>query len=657
MNYNNFSKDELIEEIVKLKNQNNDINKDISKDDGRFIKQLLIEEAFYNSPEAIIIVKANSREVFAINKKFIDLFGYQEDELIGKDVKTIGIWVNLEKRDEYFRNLINDGAISFEEDFKYKNGTIKRLTVFTKLIKIFNQIYFVSYFDSTGILLKKLQKSENKYKILSENIKDVIWELDPYEMKFTFVSPSVYYLRGYTPEEIMEKPFKYHVDENSFNFASEIIKKRIIEYENNKIIPEGFFKYEVKQPCKNGSFVWTEIVISYFVDEETGKLMLRGVSRDINERKENEQKLLTAYEEYKTLFENASETIILLQDNYIKKANKAALALTNYTYEELYNTPFINFVADEFKETVIINHKKRLNDELFNEKYNIKIKCKNNITKWVIVSGVKIMWQGKVATLNFISDVTEQKETQEKLIKQYEDLMVTNKQKDKLFSIISHDLKNPLHVILALSEILTSDSDNIPNEEKYQLAKEIRKSAKTLRKILDDLLSWTKLKQNMVAFSPKEINLAEIINDAFLHNFDLAREKNVFIDIDIDDNLSIFGDENLLKSLFRNLLVNSIKFSYNNSKVEISSELLQNKDILVKVKDYGIGMPKDIAEHLFELGYKIQRVGTNNEPSTGLGLQIVKHIADVHKAELWFETEENKGTTFFIKFLYDVKLN
>jgi len=68
-------------------------------------------------------------------------------------------------------------------------------------------------------------------------------------------------------------------------------------------------------------------------------------------------------------------------------------------------------------------------------------------------------------------------------------------------------------------------------------------------------------------------------------------------------------------------------------------------------------MPKDIAEHLFELGYKIQRVGTNNEPSTGLGLQIVKHIADVHKAELWFETEENKGTTFFIKFLYDVKLN
>ncbi len=656
MNYYNYNKEELIDEILKLKSQKALFGKNSNINDNEtFLKQILFEEAFYGSPDGIMITKGTTGEILTLNKEYTNLLGYEKEDVIGKSIQEIGIWINLESRSSYIEQILKEGFLSYEDDFKKKDGSIIKLSAFSRLLRINNQNYFVSYINKTSKLYVELKKSEKKFKILSENIKDVIWELDPYEFKFTYVSPSVYTLRGYTAEEVMAMPFTDSLDIEGFNLVKKIINGRIKEFESKKIVPEGFFRNEAQQPCKNGKLLWTEVITSYFVDEETGKLMIRGVTREIEDRKESERRLTVAYEEYKTLFENVTESIILLQDSFVKKANKAALILTGYTYEEIYSTPFVNFIAEEFRETAINYHKKRLNEEMFDEKYAVKINVKNGTTKWVTISGVKIMWQGKPATLNFLGDITEQKEIQEKLIKQNEELLKTNNQKDKLFSIISHDLKNPLHVILALSDILTSDLEMLPDAEKLQIAKDIKKSAKTLRKILDDLLNWAKLKQNLVTFAPKSLNLGELVNDAFINNFDSARDKNILMKIDIDDNLSIWGDENLLKSLFRNLVTNAIKFSPENCTIDINVILLDNKDIIVKIQDYGIGMPKELSEHLFELGYKIQRAGTNNEPSTGLGLQIVKHIAEVHKAELWFESEEHKGTTFFVKFFYNIK--
>jgi signal transduction histidine kinase len=87
-----------------------------------------------------------------------------------------------------------------------------------------------------------------------------------------------------------------------------------------------------------------------------------------------------------------------------------------------------------------------------------------------------------------------------------------------------------------------------------------------------------------------------LVNDAFLNSFDNARDKNIIININVDENLCVFGDENLLKSLFRNLVTNAVKFSYENSEIDISAELTEEKDILVKVKDYGMGMPIELAK-------------------------------------------------------------
>ncbi|HPN39463.1 MAG TPA: PAS domain S-box protein [Melioribacteraceae bacterium] len=654
MDYNNYSKEELINEITKLKTKL-ELFENYNFDDINSLSQLLFENAFYNSPEGIMFTEGDTGKIIALNYEYTNLLGYKAEEIIGKSIKEIGIWINTDQRRSYIDQILLNGFAVYTEDFRKKDGTIINLSAVSKLIKIKDTNFFISYINNTSRIFEELKRSERKYKLLSENIKDVIWELDPNTFKFTYVSPSVFNLRGYTAEEVMEAPFSYSLEPQMFEIVKEKIKQRLIDYKENYIIPDEFFRNEIQQTCKDGRLIWTEVITNYFVDEETGKLMIRGVTRDIEGRKKGEERLKKAYEEYKTLFENASETIILIQDGIIKKFNKAAFKLTGYNEEEISGHTFLEYVMPEFRETVINYHKRRLNDEILEDRYNVKIKIKNNDTKWVSVSGVKIMWQNKPATLNFLLDITELKEIQEKLIKQNEELLKTNNQKDKLFSILSHDLKNPLHVILALSDILTSDNDTMERSERYQFAKDIKKSAKALRKILDDLLNWAKLKQNLVAFAPKSLNLSELINDAFLNSFDVAREKNISINIDVDDILSVWGDENLLKSLFRNLFTNAIKFSKENSKIDIAVALLENKDIIVKVQDYGIGMPKELAENLFELGYKIQRSGTNNEPSTGLGLQIVKHIAEVHNAELWFDTEENKGTAFFIKFLYKIK--
>lgn len=655
MNYYDLTKEELIEEIIKLKGKvefNSDREMENEKE---FVNKLLFENAFYSSPEGIMITNGETGLIIAVNKEYTNLLGYTTEDLLGKSIKEIGIWINLDNRKYFIEQILTNGYLSYEDDFRKKDGEIIRLSAFSKLLKIGEANYFFSYISKTSRALEELKRSEKKYKLLSENIKDVIWEMDPEELKFTYVSPSVYNLRGYSAEEVILTSFEESLEPELFEYIKVKLAKRLDDYKNNNLVPNGFFRYEAKQPCKNGSRIWTEVISSYFVDELTGKLMVRGVTREIEERKKSEESLKLAYEEYKTLFENTTEAIILIQDGFIKKFNKAAILLTGFSPEEIYSAPFYEFVTEEFRETVINISKKRLSGEIINEKYSIKIKIKTGGTKWVTVSGVKIIWQKKPATLNFLVDITEQKEIQEKLIEQNEELLRTNNQKDKLFSIISHDLKNPLHIILALSDVLTGETDDISSEEKVQIAKDIRKSAKTLRKILDDLLNWAKLKQNLITFNPKSLNLSELVNDAFLNSFDNARDKNIIININVDENLCVFGDENLLKSLFRNLVTNAVKFSYENSEIDISAELTEEKDILVKVKDYGMGMPIELAENLFELGYKIQRMGTNNEPSTGLGLQIVKHITEVHNAKIWFETAEKKGTVFFVKFLYKIK--
>ncbi len=449
---------------------------------------------------------------------------------------------------------------------------------------------------------------------------------------------------GYTEEEALGKT---SIELGIYKHNEERQKR----YE--KLLNEGVIDFDFIFSTKNNNLInlfgFTKVF--RFNDKPYFVSYISSESQLLEEKNRIEKELFLTYQKYKTLFENSPETILILQSGHIKMANEAAVKLSGYPLEELYAIPFLDFVEDEFKELTFKMHKKQLSGEILQDKYTVKIKTKAGKYKWINISGVKIDWDGAPATLNYLIDITEQKELQEKIIKQNEDLLKSIEQKDKLFSIMTHDLKNPLHTIIALSDIVFNEDNEIDDDEKIELLLEIRNAAKSINRLFDDLLSLNKLNKKDLDYNFVSTNLSEIIYDSYSYCFNTAKDKNILFNFDIQENLFVIGDETLLKSLFRNLFTNAVKFSNKDGMIEVTSSLDEEGFVKVIIKDYGIGMPKDLADHLFDLGYKIKRIGTNNEPSNGLGLQIVKHIAELHKIDIKFETEVNKGTTFYLRFL------
>ena len=133
-----------------------------------------------------------------------------------------------------------------------------------------------------------LRQSEEKFRLLTENIKDVVWVLDTETMRFSYVSPSVEKLRGYTPEEIIALPVTEALTPESAKTLLESIHEKIAALRSGELQQSAFYRDEVEQPCKDGTTVWTEIVTSYYINKETGRVEVRGVTRDISERRQAE---------------------------------------------------------------------------------------------------------------------------------------------------------------------------------------------------------------------------------------------------------------------------------------------------------------------------------------------------------------------------------
>jgi PAS domain S-box-containing protein len=161
---------------------------------------------------------------------------------------------------------------------------------------------------------QELKSSEERYRTITENIKDVVWVLDTNTGKFLYVSPSVFKLRGYTAEEIISQPVSNALTPESVDLLNRITAERI-----NKFLITGVSEYyvdEIEQPCKDGSTVWTEVVTNFYISEETGHVEVRGVSRDINERKQIQDALKESEQRFRTTLDNMLEGCQILDSNW-----------------------------------------------------------------------------------------------------------------------------------------------------------------------------------------------------------------------------------------------------------------------------------------------------------------------------------------------------
>lgn len=180
----------------------------------------------------------------------------------------------------------------------------------------------------------KSQESEQKYRMLTENIKDVVWTLDTEYKQFTYVSPSILHQRGFTPEELMNLPFDASFLPDMIGITYPIIQERLKAFKSKNTAQSLFYNDIVKQKCKDGGFIWTEIVSEYYLNSKNNHVEVLGVSRDVSERKKAEQEILHQSEELKKIIATKDKFFSIIAHD-LRSPFNSFLGLTHVMAEEL----------------------------------------------------------------------------------------------------------------------------------------------------------------------------------------------------------------------------------------------------------------------------------------------------------------------------------
>lgn len=244
-------------------------------------------------------------------------------------------------------------------------------------------------------------------------------------------------------------------------------------------------------------------------------------------------------------------------------------------------------------------------------------------------------------------DVTERKLTEARLTQLNEELRQSDIEKNKLFSIIAHDLRSPLHGLLGLTEVLSTDAESLDKAEIVRFSRELHITAMSIYKLIENLLDWSLVQKGKLTFQPVRTGLYPIVLQCISEVNQKAIQKEITIKNNVIRTQMIFADEKMISSVIRNLITNAIKFTNRGGTVVITSEAT-DKAVTISVQDNGIGMPESLRARLFRIGEKVRRTGTDKEPSSGLGLLLCKEFINKHNGTLSVASEEGKGSTFTI---------
>lgn len=220
-----------------------------------------------------------------------------------------------------------------------------------------------------------------------------------------------------------------------------------------------------------------------------------------------------------------------------------------------------------------------------------------------------------------------------------------NDTKDKFFSIIGHDLKNPIFVIQSMSEILETEFDEISQEERIDFIKAIRESSFTAYSLLEDLLNWARCQSGRIDYNPQPIHLKQLGEKCFQLAEANAVKKNIKLKNSVNATHMAFADKFMIELVIRNLVSNAIKFTNEGGTVRLSTFEVDNKYV-VEVEDTGIGLSEVDINKLFRIEVKNSEIGRSKEKGTGLGLILCKEFVEKHEGKIWVESELEKGSKF-----------
>lgn len=379
---------------------------------------------------------------------------------------------------------------------------------------------------------------------------------------------------------------------------------------------------------------------------------------------------------------NAIKLLVDIDSNRVVNSNESAQQFYGYSEEELNKKEIYDLNVlkeDEVKE----EHER--SKELGRDYFESRQKNSEGEIKSVMVRSTSLKLKGKNFLYLIIHELPEKEKAEEKVAKEEppvysiisesndnvldEDLSLLeqnakdlvylsnklaesekklkhlNANKDRFFSIISHDLKNSFFSVMGLSKILADPENSDSDKKKLETALMLHNSSKNLYAFLENLLSWARVQRGEVDFEPEDHLLYPIVAEVtYLFN-PKAEQSGVKLINNINDSKRVYCDQNMVKTILRNFVSNALNFTKEYGSVTIDAEVNSEK-VTLSVTDTGVGISGENAKKLFQINEKYIGTNVKGEKGTGLGLILCKEFVEMHKGEVWIESEIGKGSKF-----------
>jgi signal transduction histidine kinase len=250
------------------------------------------------------------------------------------------------------------------------------------------------------------------------------------------------------------------------------------------------------------------------------------------------------------------------------------------------------------------------------------------------------------ATSRLRREVTIRKKAEEEIILKNKELEKLNAQKDKFFSIISHDLKSPFNGILGFSRLLTEKAQNADFLKVQQYAEIIHDSSEKYMELLTNLFEWSNQQRGGSQFKPVPFNLPDLMMEIEMLYMEASQKKQIRLINQLPDQLEIYADESMVGTVLRNLISNALKFTNPGGEILFTA---RSTDSFVEVciKDNGVGIHPEMAKKLFHVEQYHSTPGTQNETGTGLGLNLCKEFVAKHGGQIWVKSKKQEGSAFY----------
>ncbi len=415
---------------------------------------------------------------------------------------------------------------------------------------------------------------------------------------------------------------------------------------NNEIIEAIDFPFNLPDSNKSGWASDRNVPLRNVNGEIIGVI---GTVYDITERKKLEESLKSINERF-VLATNAASIsvwehdfitdIIQIDENFNK-----IYGITQNNYKIDFNQ-FCKFIHPGDLDIIKFNIEEAIKSDK-NRNFEFRIIRTDGNIRNISAYGkiVKDETDKPVKYIGVNTDITDFKNA-ELAIKENEKLLLQlNADKDRFISILSHDLRSPFNNLLGLSEILTEDIYKLNIDEIEKLANQIKTTARSTFNLLEDILAWARTQQGTIPFNPQLISFIDICMNILETVNPDANAKNLTINYSAPDGINIFADNDMIKTVIRNLVSNAIKFTNIGGAINIDAEE-NSENITISVSDNGVGIAPGDMEKLFNISEVLTTKGTANEKGTGLGLLLCKEFVEKHGGKIWVESRPGKGSDF-----------